>query len=98
MTFHVVITRDGKLIEGLLTGGEVHVAELIEARVGYAVLGDRGYDRNEFRRELEGNNHRAVIPGRRNRKVEIGYDKETYKKRGLIERIFGKLKEMWGVT
>jgi transposase len=55
--------------------------------------GNRGYDHNEFRRELEGNNHRAVIPGRRNRKAEIGYDQEPYKKRWLIERIFGKLKE-----
>jgi transposase len=34
-----------------------------------------------------------VIPGRKNRKEAIVYDKEIYKKRGLIERIFGKLKE-----
>jgi transposase len=42
---------------------------------------------------LEGNNNEAVIPGRRNRKEEIVYDLETYNKRGLIERIFGKIKE-----
>jgi hypothetical protein len=42
---------------------------------------------------LEGNNNLPVIPGRRNRKEQIEYDKEKYKKRGLIERIFGKLKE-----
>jgi transposase len=42
---------------------------------------------------LEGNNNTPVIPGRKNRKEEIVYDKEKYKKRGLIERIFGKLKE-----
>ena len=34
-----------------------------------------------------------VIPGRKNRKVAIEYDEERYKRRGLIERIFGKLKE-----
>jgi transposase len=34
-----------------------------------------------------------VIPGRWNRKEQIGYDREQYKKRGLIEWIFGKLKE-----
>jgi transposase len=34
-----------------------------------------------------------VIPGRRNRRKETAYDKEKYKKRGLTERIFGKLKE-----
>jgi transposase len=42
---------------------------------------------------LEGNNNEPVIPGRRNRKEEIVYDKETYKERGLIERISGKIKE-----
>jgi transposase len=92
-----VISSDGKLVEGFLTGGEVHdvkvAAELVEDIVGCAVIGDRGYDSNEFRKELEGNNNRAVIPGRKNRKEEIAYDKEAYKKRGLIERIFGKLKE-----
>ena len=34
-----------------------------------------------------------MIPGRRNRKEAIVYDREKYKKRGLIERIFGKIKE-----
>ncbi|MDR1167721.1 MAG: transposase, partial [Heliobacteriaceae bacterium] len=38
-------------------------------------------------------NNIPVIPGRANRKVEIQYDKELYKKRNFIERIFGKLKE-----
>jgi transposase len=92
-----VITRDGKLVEGLLSGGEAQevtvAAELTEDRAGCAVIADRGYDRNGFRRELEANNNTAVIPGRKNRKKEIVYDKEAYKKRGLIERIFGKLKE-----
>jgi transposase len=43
--------------------------------------------------ELKGNNNTPVIPGRKNRKKEIVYDNQIYKKRGLIERIFGKLKE-----
>jgi transposase len=34
-----------------------------------------------------------VIPGRKNRKKLIEYDKEKYKTRGYIERVFGKLKE-----
>jgi transposase len=80
-----------------LTGGEVHDAtaavELSEAIVGCAVIAGRGYDSNGFRRELERNNNLAVIPGRKNRKEEIVYDREKYKKRGLVERIFGKLKE-----
>jgi transposase len=40
-----------------------------------------------------GGNNIPVIPDRENRKKEIVYDKRIYRKRGLIERIFGKLKE-----
>ncbi|MDR2446426.1 MAG: transposase, partial [Treponema sp.] len=61
--------------------------------VGCAVLADRGYDRDEFRRKLEGNNNIPVIPGRKNRKEAIVYDKEKYRKRSFIERVFGKIKE-----
>jgi transposase len=95
--FYAAVTSDGRLVEGLLSGGQVHdasvAAELTEEIVGCAVIADRGYDRDEFRRELERNNNTAVIPGRRNRKKEIEYDRERYKKRGQIERIFGKLIE-----
>ncbi|MDR1072357.1 MAG: transposase [Treponema sp.] len=81
----------------MLAGGEVNdvtaAPELSEETAGCAVIADRGYDSDVFRRKLEGNNNVPVIPGRRNRKKEIEYDKEKYKKRGLIERIFGKLKE-----
>ncbi|MDR0722257.1 MAG: transposase [Treponema sp.] len=68
-------------------------AELSEDRVGCTVIGDRGYASKEFPREREGNNHRAVLPGRRNRKEGLVYDKEKDKKRSLLERVFGKLKE-----
>jgi hypothetical protein len=59
----------GKLVEGFLTGGEVHDAtvagELGKDTAGCAVTADRGYGSNGFRRELEGNNNLPVIPGRR---------------------------------
>jgi transposase len=97
MKFHAAVTSGGRLVEGFLTGGEVHdvtvAPQLSENIVGCAVIADRGYDSDGFRRGLEGNNNEPVIPGRRNRKEEIAYDKEKYKKRGLIERIFGKIKE-----
>ncbi|MDR1985487.1 MAG: hypothetical protein LBP88_00765 [Treponema sp.] len=35
--------------------------------LGCAVIADRGYDSNEFRRALEGNNNTPVLPGRKNR-------------------------------
>jgi hypothetical protein len=52
-----VITSDGLLVEGFLTGGQSNdmtvAAELSRAIVGCAVMADRGYDSNEFRCELE---------------------------------------------
>jgi transposase len=84
-------------VEGLLSGGNVNdieiAPELAEDVVGCSVLADRGYDSDGFRRTLEANNNEPVIPGRKNRKKLIEYDKDKYKKRGYIERVFGKLKE-----
>jgi transposase len=52
-----------------------------------------GYDSDAHRAFLRSQNNIPVIPGRKNRKVKIEYDKELYKSRGFIERFFGKLKE-----
>ena len=49
-----------------------------------------GYDRDVFRRILRANNN---IPGRKNRREPIEYDRERYQKRSYIERLFGKIKE-----
>jgi hypothetical protein len=66
--------QPGQFIEGFLTVGEVHdvkaALRLSEEIAGCAVIADRGYDSDEFRRELEWNNKTAVIPGGKNRKKE----------------------------
>jgi transposase len=94
---HAAITSGGQLVCGFLSGGNVHdveaAVELVEDVAGCYILGDRGYDSDRFRLELESNNNIPVIPGRKNRKKPVDYNKEVYKKRGLIERLFGKLKE-----
>ncbi|MDR0720208.1 MAG: transposase [Treponema sp.] len=41
----------------------------------------------------EGNNTVPVIPGRKNRKEAVAYEKEKNPKRAYIERLFGKNKE-----
>jgi hypothetical protein len=61
--------------------------------IGCPVIRGRGHDSNEFRQYLRGNNNTPVIPGRKNRKEAIVYDGEEYKRRGVIERIVGKIKE-----
>ena len=57
------------------------------------VLSDRGYDSDEIvdyiKHDLEAE---PVIPPRKNRRVLRHYDKELYKERNLMERLFLKLK------
>ncbi len=52
-----------------------------------------GYDSDEHREYLKSNNNIPVIPGRKNRKISVTYDKILYKFRRKIEIFFGKLKE-----
>ena len=60
---------------------------------GCYALADRGYDSDVLRAFLRSQNCEPVIPGRCNRKQAIAYNKPLYRKRGLIERLFGKIKE-----
>ena len=60
---------------------------------GCYVVEDMGYDSDRHRDTLRANNNIPVIPGRRNRKVKILYDKTVYKLRQRIERLFGRIKE-----
>ena len=83
-------------MEGFLSGGNVNevvaAPALVEEVIGCYVPADRGYDSDDFRRELEANNNIPVIPGRKNRREPVEYDRERYKKRSYIERLFGKIK------
>ena len=91
------MSAEENLIEGFLSAGnvsDVSVAdELTENISGCYVLEDMGYDSDNHRKTLLSNNNVPVIPGRKNRKLPIIYDKTLYKMRSKIERFFGKLKE-----
>ena len=92
-----MVRAEGHLLEALLTAGntaDITVADtMMEGVVGCYVVEDMGYDSDEHRNFLRSQNNVSVIPGRKNRKVKIIYDKAIYKLRGGIERYFGKLKE-----
>ena len=76
---HRAMTPDDRVVEGQRSGG--HVADMTMADtltaevVGCYVVEERGYDSEEHRQELRSNNNIPVIPGRKNRKGEVGYDK-----------------------
>ena len=57
------------------------------------LIGDKGYDSNRFREALAGHGINPCIPGRANRRKPVDYDKDPYKQRNLVERMFGRLKD-----
>lgn len=65
---------------------------LIEGIQNAAILGDKGYDSDDFRTTIKNQNCESVIPGRSNRIVPIEYDKDLYKGRHVIENFFAKIK------
>nr|KMW28712.1 transposase [Sphingobium yanoikuyae] len=58
-----------------------------------ALLGDRGYDADWFRKALAERNITACIPSNKNRKVPIPHYAALYRQRHKIENMFGKLKD-----
>ena len=62
------------------------------ARLRY-LIGDKGYDADWFRKAIREAGAVPVIPGRRNRKRKIRYDKKRYKERHRIENAFCRLKD-----
>jgi transposase len=56
------------------------------------LVADKGYDSKALREWLEARGTQAVIPPRRNRKIQYDYDKAIYK-RNVIERMFCRFKD-----
>lgn len=58
-----------------------------------ALIADKGYDSDQLRHALAGLGISPCIPGRRGRKRRVDYDTGPYRRRNLIERMFGRLKD-----
>jgi transposase len=69
------------------------VKPLIEGVSFSALLGDKAFDTDAIRAELDERGALAVIPSKANRKPIIPHDAEMYKWRHLIENCFQRLKE-----
>ena len=57
------------------------------------VLGDKAYGTKEIREYLHEQSARYTIPPKVNTKQPWPFDKETYKRRNVVERFFNRLKE-----
>lgn len=56
------------------------------------LVADKGYDSNALRQWLRQRGTEPVIPPRRNRKIQYECDKNIYKQRNVIERMFCRLR------
>ena len=53
---------------------------------------DKGHDADAIEEHVEAMAAKAVVPPKRDRKVQREYDKDLYKRRNRIEYCFGKFK------
>jgi len=91
---HAICDSQGRPLNLFVTAGQV--SDYIGARALLSslpdvdwLLGDRGYDADWFRDALKDKGIRACIPGRKQRKASVKYDKRRYRRRNRIEIMFG---------
>jgi len=72
--------------------------ELIDFARGPAVVGDAGYDSNDFRAELRARGLKPVIASRPDRKRKLPKDRALYQMRYLVEVFFHNLKRFRGIA
>ena len=67
--------------------------ELVDGFEPEAVIADKGYDADHFRKAIHDAGAEAVIPPRFNRKAPHACDKALYWEQNLAEWFFNKLKQ-----
>jgi transposase len=95
---HALTDVVGRPYALMLTAGnvsDVKAAPALLERAGRMryLLADKGYNADRLRRSIRDVGALPVIPGRRNRKHTICYDKQRYRTRHLIENAFCRLKD-----
>lgn len=95
---HAAVDGDGKALNFIITDGSVSDCTQAESLLDpiihkdALILGDRAFDTDKILDYIASKTAVAVIPPKKNRKVQREYDKETYKNRNQVERFFNRLK------
>ena len=76
----------------------VKALELLDFARGNALIGDTGYDSNEFRDEIKYRDLKAVIPSKPERKRKYRPSKALYRIRYLVEVFFHNLKRFRAIA
>ncbi|WP_341872155.1 transposase [Rhizobium mesoamericanum] len=84
----IMLLSEGQMSD--FRGAALMLKALPEAQ---AMLADKGYDADWFRKALADRSITACIPSKANRKVPIPHDVVLNKQHHKIENMFGKLKD-----
>jgi len=97
---HVLVDSLGRLLALVLSPGQSsdhkYAPELAGQAIAYhaqTVIGDKGYDSDALREQIECAGLKSIIPFRKCRNVRPEIDRGRYKERNIVERFIGKIKE-----
>ncbi len=76
----------------------IKALELLDYARGNALLGDTGYDSNEFIAEVRARGLKPVVHSKPERKKKWRLDKKLYRRRYLVEVFFHNLKRFRAVA
>ena len=96
----MVAATDKVVVAFHLSGGECHdapegrkaIETLKDLHEGVPLAMDKAYEDDQTRGLAQASGHPPVVPPKSNRAKPWEYDKETYKKRNIVERFFRHLK------
>jgi transposase len=71
---------------------------LLDFARGAALIGDTGYDSNDFRAEIRQRGLKPVIHSRPERKRALPLDRKLYRRRYLVEVFFHNLKRFRAIA
>lgn len=96
--WHVVVDSLGRPIRFLLTGGQAsdaaHALSLLAGLDARHVIADKAYDGHAILNHVEAIGARPIIPQRSCMPRGRAFDPAIYKRRNMIERTIGRLKQL----
>jgi transposase len=92
----------GRPVRVIITSGTINdctkADELITGIEAAGVIADKGYDTNAIVEAIILSDMQVVIPPKKNRNEQRGYDKQLYKIRHFVENAFAVLKRWRGIA
>ena len=94
---HAAVSGLGLPVRVVLSAAQeadvTHAPALLEGLSPEVVVCDKGYDCDALVEAIEAAGVKAVVPSRRNRKVQRAVDRDLYRERNLAERFWSRAKQ-----